>query len=173
MTRPKPEADAAAAPTPERGPAARPAPGAGAGQGVVRQYLCREPWESYYILRRGILPCCHGEKPIAPMAAWATAWNSPALQEMRSFLARGELSPYCRRSLGCPIVQRELARERGGAEAARAAGVDPRDAAEARVQAQAAGAGCGAGRDAAAEPPPKGGWFRRLARRGVHGTRRE
>ncbi|HEX7485217.1 MAG TPA: hypothetical protein VF332_03630 [Vicinamibacterales bacterium] len=76
--------------------------------GLTREYLCREPWESYYILRRGILPCCHGAKPIAPMSEWATAWNSPALQEIRSFLAKGKLSPYCLESTGCPVVQRHL-----------------------------------------------------------------
>lgn len=74
--------------------------------GLERKHLCREPWESYYILRRGILPCCYGAKPIAPMSEWATAWNSPALREIRSYLAKGELSPYCRRSVNCPIVQR-------------------------------------------------------------------
>lgn len=75
---------------------------------------CTEPWESYYILRRGILPCCHGSKAIAPMEEWETAWNSPALQEIRRYLAKGELSPYCLESTGCPIVQRhlQLARER-------------------------------------------------------------
>jgi hypothetical protein len=109
------------------GTGARTAARTGDGLGVVRQYLCREPWESYYILRRGILPCCHGEKPIAPMSEWATAWNSPALQEIRTWLARGELSPYCRRSLGCPIVQRELERERRAtkARAAEAAPEEP------------------------------------------------
>lgn len=76
--------------------------------GLTLEYLCREPWESYYILRRGILPCCHGSKPIAPMSEWATAWNSPALQEIRSSLAKGELSPYCLESTGCPVVQRHL-----------------------------------------------------------------
>ena len=73
---------------------------------VQREPLCREPWENYYILRRGILPCCHGHKAIAPMTEWKTAWNSPAMQEIRYYLARGELSPYCRESLACPIVQR-------------------------------------------------------------------
>jgi hypothetical protein len=115
---------------PEGGQQDRPGADADAGHGVVRQYLCREPWESYYILRRGILPCCHGEKPIAPMADWATAWNSAALQEIRSFLARGELSPYCRRSLGCPIVQRQLERERREAEAAAAPGGDGQGASD-------------------------------------------
>ncbi len=160
-----PTADVGAPLTAVQGTGARPVPGADAGQGVVRQYLCREPWESYYILRRGILPCCHGEKPIAAMADWATAWNSPALQEMRSFLARGELSPYCRRSLGCPIVQRELARERREAETATPADVQPPEAAATRLDARAGGPERGAGADGAAGTPPKGGWLRRLVRR--------
>ncbi|MFQ6109106.1 MAG: SPASM domain-containing protein [Candidatus Aminicenantales bacterium] len=74
--------------------------------------LCREPWESYYILRRGILPCCHGSRPIAPMSEWATAWNSPALREIRWYLSQGKLSPYCMDSLSCPIVQRHMAKKR-------------------------------------------------------------
>jgi len=70
--------------------------------------LCREPWESFYILRRGVLPCCHGNQAIAPMADWNAAWNSPQIQEIRDYLKRGKLSPYCLDSLGCPIVQRYL-----------------------------------------------------------------
>lgn len=77
--------------------------------------LCTEPWRSYYILRRGILPCCYGWKPIAPMSEWRTAWNSPALQEIRACLAKGELSEYCRLSLTCPIVQRHMAEARRNA----------------------------------------------------------
>ena len=76
-----------------------------------RRPLCREPWENYYILRRGIQPCCHGHEAVAPMSEWRTAWNGEALQEIRSYLARGELSPYCRASLSCPIVQRYLSEE--------------------------------------------------------------
>ncbi|MFB0517881.1 MAG: radical SAM protein [Acidobacteriota bacterium] len=68
--------------------------------------LCREPWQSYYILRRGILPCCHGHKPIAPMNEWNTAWNSPKLQDIREHLSKGSFSSYCLKSLACPIVQR-------------------------------------------------------------------
>jgi hypothetical protein len=70
--------------------------------------LCREPWESFYILRRGIMPCCHGNPIIAPMNDWAAAWNSPEIQEIRDYLRQGKLSPYCMVSLGCPIVQRYL-----------------------------------------------------------------
>lgn len=73
--------------------------------------LCREPWESYYILRRGILPCCYGNPIVAPMKDWKDAWNSPEVQEIRRYLSQGKLSPYCRESLGCPIVQRVLAEE--------------------------------------------------------------
>ncbi len=46
--------------------------------------LCREPWESYYILRRGIMPCTHGNPVISPMTAWEETWNSHKLQEIRS-----------------------------------------------------------------------------------------
>jgi len=70
--------------------------------------LCREPWESYYILRRGILPCCHGNPIIAPITDWAAAWNSSQVQEIRRYLSQGRLSPYCLESRGCPIVQRVL-----------------------------------------------------------------
>lgn len=73
--------------------------------GVSKFPICREPWQSYYILRRGILPCCHGHKPIALMNEWATAWNSPILQDIRKHLSKGSFSSYCRKSLACPIVQ--------------------------------------------------------------------
>jgi len=73
--------------------------------------LCREPWESFYILRRGILPCCYGNPIIGAMPDYAEVWNCPELQDIRSHLSRGELSPYCRESLGCPIVQRVLRKE--------------------------------------------------------------
>ena len=80
--------------------------------GSERAFLCREPWQSYYILRRGILPCCHGHAAIAPMSEWRTAWNSPALQEIRAHLAKGRLSPYCLESLSCPIVQAHIEKQR-------------------------------------------------------------
>jgi len=76
--------------------------------GRSKMPLCREPWESYYILRRGILPCCHGNPIIAPITDWASAWNSPQVQEIRRHLSQGRLSPYCLESRGCPIVQRVL-----------------------------------------------------------------
>jgi len=70
--------------------------------------LCREPWENYYILRRGIMPCCYGNPIIGPMPEYAAVWNSPELQEIRRYLSQGRLSPYCLKSPGCPIVQRVL-----------------------------------------------------------------
>ncbi|MDD8024956.1 MAG: SPASM domain-containing protein [Acidobacteriota bacterium] len=85
--------------------------------------LCREPWEHFYILRRGILPCCYGGAVIAPMADYAAAWNSAEMQEIRLYLSRGELSPYCLNSPGCPIVQRVQARRAAGL--ASPAGIPP------------------------------------------------
>jgi hypothetical protein len=82
--------------------------------GFAGRPLCREPWESFYILRRGILPCCHGNPIIAPMDAWESAWNGPEIQEIRDCLSQGKLSPYCLVSLGCPIVQRYLREKNKG-----------------------------------------------------------
>ena len=95
-----------------------------ADRGGIR-ILCREPWENYYILRRGILPCCYGWKPIAPMAEWQTAWNNAEIQEIRSYLAQGKLSPYCLLSLTCPIVQRHMDEERRKAFLGLAPGARP------------------------------------------------
>jgi hypothetical protein len=92
--------------------------------GLARLPICREPWESYYILRRGILPCCHGNPIIAPMTDWEAAWNSAPIREIRSYLSRGKLSPYCLESLGCPIVQKFL--EKKKKQSAEAAIMPPR-----------------------------------------------
>ena len=89
-------------------PQAAPSQAPGEDLGYAGLPMCREPWESYYILRRGILPCCHGNKVIAAMADWQPTWNSPKIQEIRRYLSQGRLSPYCLESLGCPIVQRYL-----------------------------------------------------------------
>ena len=77
--------------------------------GFSKLPICREPWESYYILRRGILPCCYGNPILSPMTDWEETWNSFKIQEIRRYLSKGKLSPYCLESLGCPIVQRYLA----------------------------------------------------------------
>ena len=85
--------------------------------GHARMPICREPWQNYYILRRGIMPCCYGADKIAPMDQWEQAWNSPTLRDIRAHLAQGRFSRYCLESLACPIVQRHaLTREAHGAE---------------------------------------------------------
>jgi len=64
--------------------------------------LCREPWESYYILRRGILPCCYGKTIGAPMDKWEDTWNSPELQagRIKPLLSRIAGLSYCSASFG-------------------------------------------------------------------------
>jgi hypothetical protein len=85
--------------------------------GISRLPLCREPWENFYILRRGIMPCCYGNPIIGRMSEFAETWNSPKLQEIRRYLSQRKLSPYCLESLGCPIVQRVLAEKSKGSSA--------------------------------------------------------
>lgn len=68
--------------------------------------ICREPWENYYILRRGIIPCCYGFKPIAKMDSFQESWNSKEIIEIRKYLREGKFSPYCIKSETCPIVMR-------------------------------------------------------------------
>ncbi len=75
--------------------------------------LCREPWMSFYILRRGVMPCCYGFPVDEFVTDYTRVWNSPKLREIRRYLAKGKLSPYCRECLSCPIVQRELAKKDG------------------------------------------------------------
>jgi MoaA/NifB/PqqE/SkfB family radical SAM enzyme len=87
----------------------------------ARAPLCREPWETVYVMNRGIMPCCFGKRPIATLsgvaasgaeAAIEAAFNGPEYREMRAALARRELPRYCRESPSCPIVKREIERER-------------------------------------------------------------
>lgn len=68
--------------------------------------LCTEPWKSLYILRRGVLPCCYGSTPIAPMSDYRQAWTSPLLQEIRRDLAAGRFHSYCLNSPACPIIRK-------------------------------------------------------------------
>jgi hypothetical protein len=81
--------------------------------GAANLPLCREPWMSFYILRRGVMPCCYGPPVDEFITDYDRVWNSPKLQEIRSYLAKGKLSPYCLECLSCPIVQRELAKKNG------------------------------------------------------------
>jgi MoaA/NifB/PqqE/SkfB family radical SAM enzyme len=96
---------------PESGPPPPPPdPDESPDLGHGRLPLCREPWQNYYILRRGIIPCCYGYAPVAPMEEFEAAWNGPALREIRENLAAGRFSRYCLESLACPIVQRHALR---------------------------------------------------------------
>ncbi len=94
--------------SPEKQPEAAPLPSLGA----EGQPLCAEPWKSLYILRRGIMPCCYGGQPVAPMDEYRQAWNSPILQEIRRDLARGRFHKYCLNSPSCPVVRKADERHR-------------------------------------------------------------
>ena len=67
---------------------------------------CSEPWKSLYILRRGVMPCCYGGEPLAPMESYRETWNSPEVQAIRSSLLQGQFHDYCLRSPACPIVRK-------------------------------------------------------------------
>lgn len=68
--------------------------------------VCTEPWSSLYILRRGVMPCCYGGQPIAPMSDFQQAWNSPVMQGIRRELLKGRFHKYCYDSPDCPIVKK-------------------------------------------------------------------
>jgi hypothetical protein len=74
--------------------------------GGERLPACSEPWKSLYILRRGVLPCCYGAKPVAKMDAYRETWNSPDVQAIRASLLEGRFHDYCLRSPTCPIVRK-------------------------------------------------------------------
>lgn len=103
-------AAAAEAPVPVAPPAGESAlpvlPAAPPSLGEDKIPLCTEPWKSLYILRRGIMPCCYGSSPIAPMDEHAETWNGPLLREIRSDLAAGRFHEYCLSAEACPIVRK-------------------------------------------------------------------
>jgi hypothetical protein len=68
--------------------------------------LCTEPWKAFYIVRRGVLPCCYGGRPIAEIEDSQAAWNGRELRQIRGALARGRFPRYCLRTPQCPIVQK-------------------------------------------------------------------
>ena len=74
------------------------------GEGKVP--ACLEPWKSLYVLRRGVLPCCYGHKPLAAMGKYRDIWNAPILKDIRRHIARGEFHSYCVDSRSCPIVRK-------------------------------------------------------------------
>jgi len=74
--------------------------------GDERLPACSEPWKSLYILRRGVMPCCYGGEPLAPMDSYRETWNSREMQAIRSSLLEGRFHDYCLRSSACPIVRK-------------------------------------------------------------------
>ena len=73
--------------------------------GEDRVPACLEPWKSFYVLRRGVQPCCYGNR-LAPMGQYRETWNAPILQDIRRHIARGEFHPYCLDAASCPIVRK-------------------------------------------------------------------
>ena len=74
--------------------------------GEGRLPACLEPWKSLYVLRRGVMPCCYGDRPLAAMGEYRETWNAPVLQDIRRHIARGEFHAYCLGSQSCPIVRK-------------------------------------------------------------------
>ena len=79
--------------------------------------LCSEPWKSFYVLNRGITPCCYGREPIAKWSEKGKnklskfldkVWNGEKLSKMRFELANGNFPKYCVNTKGCPIVKEKL-----------------------------------------------------------------
>jgi MoaA/NifB/PqqE/SkfB family radical SAM enzyme len=68
--------------------------------------LCIEPWRTLCVLRRGILPCSYGGRPVAAMDDLEGAWNGDAIRSIRAALARGRFHRYCLRTPSCPVVQK-------------------------------------------------------------------
>lgn len=77
--------------------------------------LCSEPWKTFYMLRRGIMPCCYGYRPLATwdqqgqrtLAEFLQdVFNGPELRHIRAELAAGRLPEYCRGCQNCPVTQR-------------------------------------------------------------------
>lgn len=101
-----PAPPAAAEPAPPQSTTDNPQPAIQESLGGERQPACLEPWKSLYILRRGVMPCCYGHGPIAPMEEYRTAWNSPMMQSIRGELLEGRFHDYCLRSAACPIVRK-------------------------------------------------------------------
>ncbi len=68
---------------------------------------CKEPWESYYIFKRGIWLSSYGYGPIAKTKSFKEAWNSKEILEIRKALKEGSFSDYSLKSISCPLLQRE------------------------------------------------------------------
>lgn len=74
--------------------------------GNERLPFCTEPWKGFYILRRGVLPCCYGGSPLAPVDQYRETWNSSKMRSIRKALAAGRFHRYCIDSPSCPLVRK-------------------------------------------------------------------
>jgi MoaA/NifB/PqqE/SkfB family radical SAM enzyme len=82
---------------------------------VADEPICAEPWKTFYVLARGIFPCCYGTEPIAKWQDQGDrsiaqflrdTFNSPGYQNIRSELAAGRLAEYCLNTPSCPLLKR-------------------------------------------------------------------
>jgi MoaA/NifB/PqqE/SkfB family radical SAM enzyme len=82
--------------------------------------LCTEPWQTLYVLHRGIMPCCFSKSPLftwdelrdKTLAQFVKdAWNSPVIQEIRVALAQHRLHERCAETKSCPIVRKWFIRQ--------------------------------------------------------------
>jgi MoaA/NifB/PqqE/SkfB family radical SAM enzyme len=80
--------------------------------------VCSEPWQTIYILHRGIMPCCFSKSPLFTWGKLSDkslaqfvrdAWNSPIIQEIRVALAQHRLHERCAETKSCPIVRKWFA----------------------------------------------------------------
>ncbi|MFC1883462.1 radical SAM protein [Thermodesulfobacteriota bacterium] len=78
--------------------------------------ICKEPWETIYVLGRGIHCCCFSKDPLVPWSEQGDrtleeflrdSWNSPQYRELRTALAQGKLNKSCLESPSCPIVRKK------------------------------------------------------------------
>ncbi|MEE9613600.1 MAG: radical SAM/SPASM domain-containing protein [Thermodesulfobacteriota bacterium] len=77
--------------------------------------LCREPWDSVYLFKRGVLPCCFTVSPVTHINTTddgslhdiaREAFNSEEMREIRTALAQRRLPEWCLKNRGCPIVKK-------------------------------------------------------------------
>jgi len=76
--------------------------------------LCSEPWQSIYLLKRGMAACCFGRLAIATIDVpnrkledyVREVFNGQEFQSIRAALARRELADYCLKTPSCPIVKK-------------------------------------------------------------------
>ena len=87
---------------------------------TAEEPLCTEPWQTLYVLRRGIMHCCFATSPVISWSQrgdktlaqfFRDVWNSPIFQEIRAALAQHRLHERCAETKSCSIVQKWFARD--------------------------------------------------------------